>query len=344
VVIGGSAGAFDSLRSIVRGLPGNFPGSIFVVLHLFADFSSTLHLQISRWGHLPARQPIDGDPVAQGRIYIARPDHHMTLEGGRIRMMKGPRENRHRPAIDPLFRTAAREYGPRVMGVVLSGLFDDGSAGLFAVKERGGVAIVQDPEDAERGEMPRHAIEYARPQYVLKTEDIASHLVTLATSDMVETDMATKRSAKASGKGNGSESSSEPRENLKASYSEEGEGMPSVFACPECHGVLWELKDQEIIRFRCRVGHSYGPQSLTKEMSAASESALWAAMRALEEKAALQRRVADGMTSNKTSVKRLRDQSAADDGNARLIRNMIFKRDEKLEKQQETEDPAKKTA
>jgi two-component system, chemotaxis family, protein-glutamate methylesterase/glutaminase len=367
VVIGGSAGSIEALRILVHDLPADFPAAIFVAVHRSSDSPSLLDIHLSRWGSLPASQPTDGDPIGRSRIYVARPDHQMTIEGDRIRVLRGPRENRHSPAIDPLFRTAAREYGPRVIGVILSGLFDDGSAGLYAVKERGGFAIVQEPEDAIWDEMPRRAIAYAKPQSILRTEDIAPHLIELINAAQVQTDMPNKHTSKTSGKSNGSNRPTkpdekaktvqpkeekknephvlaQPEENLEASYPEESEGVPSVFACPECHGVLWELRDKELVRFRCRVGHTYGPDSLTKELSAASERALWAAMRALEEKASLQRRVADGMGGNKVSAKRLRDQSDADYANARLIRAMIFRRDEKLEAEEEAKAAGRKIA
>jgi two-component system, chemotaxis family, protein-glutamate methylesterase/glutaminase len=344
VVIGGSAGSIDALRTVLRDLPGDFSASIFVVVHLSPNFPSALDSQISHWARLPAFQPMDYDPIRRSCIYIARPDHHMTLEGRRIRVLHGPRENGHRPAIDALFRTAAREYGRRVVGVILSGLLDDGSAGLYAVKERGGIAIVQDPDDAEWQEMPHRAFEYANPQYVLQTREIAPTLVKLVNSAQGGTEMSNRRSVKKSGKGKQSVISTKPDENLRTVYSDEGVGVPSVFACPECHGVLWELKDKDLVRFRCRVGHSYGPISLTKELSAASEGALWAAMRALEEKAAMQRRVADRLGGEKASVTRLLDQSKADDVNARLIRDMIFDRDKKLETEEESKDQRRKAA
>jgi two-component system, chemotaxis family, protein-glutamate methylesterase/glutaminase len=349
VLIGGSAGSIEALRTIVKDLPENLPCSIFIAIHLSSDYPTMLDVVISRWGGLPVIQPADGDPIRPGNIYIVRPDHHMTLEDGHIRMLRGPRENRHRPAIDPLFRTAAREYGSRVIGIILSGLLDDGSAGLYAVRERGGIAVVQSPLDAIHDQMPSRAIQYAKPQYVLRTGEIAPNLMRLVNSEKVEPDMArsANKAAKGkgtNGKGNGVKPVAKPEENLTVSYPEEGEGTSSVFACPECHGVLWELKDKELVRFRCRVGHSYGADSLRKELSAASEGALWAAMRALEEKAALQRRVADGMAGNKNSGRRLRDQSEADDANARLIRAIIFRRDEKLETEEEAAVHAKKTA
>jgi two-component system, chemotaxis family, protein-glutamate methylesterase/glutaminase len=334
IVIGGSAGSVDALRAIVGGFPPDFPASVFVVIHLSADFPSHLDRLLTRWGPLPATQAVDDEPIQKAHIYVARPDHHLLVEAGKVRVLRGPRENRHRPAIDALFRTAAREFGPRVIGIVLSGIQDDGAAGLYAVKQRGGIAMVQDPEDALWGEMPNSALQYAHPQYVLRTWDIAPHIVKLVNQSLDETAMTKRKSAKSAKASlelaGRSRPGDEPEENIEAAYSDQGEGKPSVFACPECHGVLWELKEGKIVRFRCRVGHSYTTDSLAIELSQSSETALWAAMRALEEKAAMQRRVADSLNGDRPSARRLRDQSIADEANARVIRDMIFQRDARL--------------
>jgi two-component system, chemotaxis family, protein-glutamate methylesterase/glutaminase len=338
------------LKEIVNNLPGDFPAAVFVVVHLSPDFPSTLDQQISRWGQLPAVQVTDGDSIRPGHIYTAPPDYHMMIEQGRIRVLRGPRENRHRPAIDPLFRTAAREYGPRVVGIILSGMNDDGAAGLYTVKQLGGIAIVQDPGDAEWGEMPERALEYASPQYILHTRDIAPTLVKLVNSPLDEAAMAKEHSGRKSHKHTGKKSvgrngsESDADRNMEVVYSDEGVGTPSVFACPECHGVLWELKNNKLTRYRCRVGHSYTSDSLTLELSHASESALWAAVRALEEKAAMQRRVADGITGGYGVTRRLRDQAVADDANARLIRDMIFQRDAELGKEEDSRKARQKAA
>jgi len=311
---------------------------------------------LARCSAVRATSPLDGEAIRPGHIYVARPDHHLTIEDGRVRVLRGPRENRHRPAIDPLFRTAARVFGPRVIGVILSGLQDDGSAGLYAVKERGGLTVAQDPEDAIWKDMPGRAIEYAHPDYILSGRDIAPTLVQLANTQESEPAMAKRHSI--SRKSNGRNGKRKPAStaglekatvNEEVAYPGEGAGTPSVFACPECHGVLWELKDDKMVRYRCRVGHSYGTESLAKELSTASEAALWAAVRALEEKAALQRRVAEGMGVDQRMSSRLLDQGAADTANARLIRDMIFERDAELESQSErkegrTEQERKKTA
>lgn len=338
VVIGGSAGSLDPLKTILSKLPADFPGSVFISVHMTADYPSMLATVLSRSSSLPTTTPADQEQIRRGHIYVSRPDHHLTIEDGRVRVLRGPRENRHRPAIDPLLRTAAREYGPRVVGIVLSGLQDDGSAGLYAVRERNGIAIVQDPRDTVWKEMPQHAIEYAEPHYVLTADEIASTLVELVDATKSSVPMKEKNFAvrKPNGKNGGRKSRSntalqKSNVNEHVSRPEEGEGTPSVFACPECHGVLWEVKNDKITRFRCRVGHTYSPESLTTELSSASETALWAAVRALEEKAALQRRVAEGMGLNRVTSSRLLDQSDADSENARLIRSMIFRRDAQLE-------------
>jgi two-component system chemotaxis response regulator CheB len=306
VVIGGSAGSIEPLKTIVRHLPADFPASIFITIHVSADSPNMLARLLSRLCLLPVTNPVDQEKIQRGHVYVARPDHHLTIEDGMVRVLRGPRENRHRPAIDPLLRTAAREYGPRVVGVVLSGLRDDGSAGLFAIIQRSGIAIVQDPKDAAWKEMPRHAIEYAEPHYILASNQIASTLIELAGPTKTSSSMKEKNSGmrKPNGKNGGRKSApastgvlQRADVNQHTSYASEGEGTPSVFACPECHGVLWELKSGKINQFRCRVGHSYGSDSLATELSAASEAALWAAVRALEEKAAMQRRVAGGMSS-----------------------------------------------
>jgi two-component system chemotaxis response regulator CheB len=320
IVIGGSAGAIEGLQQIVGAFPPQFAASVFVVVHLPSDAHSYLPSILTRAGALTALHPSDGDPIRSGHIYVATPDHHMTLAAGKIYMRRGPRENRHRPAIDPLFRTAARSYGRDVIGVILSGNLDDGSAGLYAVRNRGGIGIVQDPEDAQAADMPQGALNYAGADYILPVAQIGPKLVELATAE--ETVAMTAKKDKDNGEAEGGR-----RERDEAAYPDEADGKPSVFACPECHGVLWEIDDGKLLRFECRVGHSYTAASLKEEMNSATEAALWAAVRALEEKAAMSRRLANTASGPKGLVERLQDQAESDAGNADIIRKMIFGRD-----------------
>ena len=180
VVVGASAGGVEALTNLVAALPADLPASLFVVLHVPATGTSTLPDILSRSGPLPASHAKDGEPIEQGRVYVAPPDHHLLLRDDHVHLARGPRENGHRPAVDPLFRSAAWEHSTRVVGVVLSGALDDGTAGLLAIKARGGVAVVQQPEDALYAGMPNNAIEHVEVDHVLPAAAIAGMLARLA--------------------------------------------------------------------------------------------------------------------------------------------------------------------
>ncbi len=172
VVVGASAGGMAALEQLVAGLPRGLPASLFVVWHLAPGVKSVLPTILTRAGPLPACNPKDGDPIEPGRIYVGPNDHHMLLENGYIRVARGPKENRFRPGIDPLFRSAAYIYGPRAIGVVLSGALDDGTAGLWAIKLRGGTAVVQDPAEAVHRSMPLSALDNVEVDYKLPVAQI----------------------------------------------------------------------------------------------------------------------------------------------------------------------------
>lgn len=317
--MGGSEGAVETLIEIASHLPPRFAVPIFVVVHLPTTADSYLPKILSRKGPIPAVNPRDGTEIAAGRIYVAPPDCHLTIESRKVRVKRGPRENRHRPAIDPLFRTAARSFGPNLIGVLLSGNLDDGSAGLLAVRRRGGTTIVEDPATALVSEMPRRAIEYAGSNYVLPASEIAAKLIQLTANGRMRKQMKAKENSASEG--------AEVWQHEHSSNSNEGNGQPSVFACPECHGVLWEAKDGTLLRYRCRVGHAYSANSLKGELDQSAERAMWAAMRALEEKAAMTRRLLASMKGPKTYLQRLQEQADADAQNAHIIRDMIFSGD-----------------
>lgn len=285
IVVGASAGGVEALSQLVAGLPPDLPAAVFVVLHISPGGTSTLPQILSRAGALEAIHPKDKEVIQRGRIYIAPPDHHLLVKPGHIHLARGPRENNHRPAIDPLFRTAARAYGSQVIGVVLSGVLDDGTAGLLAVKIRGGIAIVQDPNEALYSDMPRNAIENVEVDQILPVSEIAEVLVCLAQKPVTE-EVATVSSQMAM------ESDMAELEET-ALQSIERPGIPSGYSCPECGGVLWELNEGNLLRFRCRTGHAFSVETLLAEQSEALEESLWIALRALEESAALSQRLAE---------------------------------------------------
>ena len=303
------------MQELVSSFPPHFPAAVFIVLHISPDSPSILPQILSRAGALPAKHAEDGEPVRSGQIFVAPPDRQMTIQDGHVRVRRGPRENRHRPAVDPLFRTAARSYDSRVIGIILSGHLDDGAAGLYVVRTLGGIGIVQDPTTAGASQMPQSALQYGGADYVLRKSDIGPQVVELVTNCRRST-MNVRSSERTRPK-------DETEENLEVSRPSEGNGTPSAFSCPECGGVLWELHDGELVRFRCRVGHSYTMSVLAEEQREAAENALWAAMRSLEEKAALAIRIAESTHDLRLS-ERMREQANAHRHHAETIRNMLL--------------------
>lgn len=285
IVAGASTGGVEALTALVGGLPADLPAAIFVVLHVPPTGSSLLPKILSRVGPLPATHANDGEPIHPGRIYVAPPDYHLLLKRGYVRVVRGPRENHHRPALDPLFRTAARAYGPRVIGVVLTGALDDGTAGLFAIKQCGGIAVVQDPAEAYFPSMPESALAYVDVDYRLPLAELAPLLARLAREPVVKEGATTV--------------SREMDQEVRAAEWEiavlEGEEPPgrlSSFTCPECHGPLYELRDGRLARFRCRIGHAFTAEGVLAEQSEAVEEALSMALNTLKESALMSRRLA----------------------------------------------------
>lgn len=320
VVVGASAGGVEALSRLVAKLPGDLPATVLVVLHIPSAPSSSLPRILDRSGPLRATSAQDGEPLVPGRILVAPADHHLLVADGRVQLARGPRENGHRPAIDPLFRSAARWYGPRVIGVVLSGNLDDGSAGLLAIRGRGGVGVVQDPEDAYYASMPSNAIAVAGPDHIAPVDDLGALLERLvlerapdehlpvaeATEDLVtETRIAAL--------------------DLDALHADDRPGRPAGLSCPDCTGALWEIEDGGLHRYRCRVGHAWSPSSLLAQQDHELEGALWAALRSLEDRAALARRMAaSGRTQGRElSAVRFETQAAEDEARATLVRNLL---------------------
>ena len=282
IVVGASAGGVEALADFAGRLPADLPAAVFIVLHMPAYGHSVLPDILNRRGPLPAVHPKDGEKIRPGHIYVALPDHHPLVKGDRISLTRCPAENNHRPAIDALFRAAARAYGPRVVGVVLTGTLDDGTAGLQAIKMRGGLALVQDPAEALFAGMPRSAIENVAVDAVRPIAGLTELVVRLAGEPAAQEGLPVPFQL---------EEDVEVAEMRLDVLEGRREGKPSGFSCPECHGVLWEIPEGDLIRFRCRVGHAYSPESLFASQSEGLEEALWAALRALEESAALAERL-----------------------------------------------------
>ena len=286
IVIGASAGGIDALKILFAELPRDLAASVFAVVHTSPEAPSLLAQILNHAGPLRATSVKTTERIEAARAYVAWPDHHLIVEPGIARATKGPKENRFRPAVDPLFRSAAQTYGPRVIGVILTGALDDSSAGLWAVKHLGGTAIVQDPTDAAAPSMPRSALQRVEADYCVPLAEIARLLVHLVNEEGAD------RGATKVPKHIGIEVDIARADNpLDAGVLDLGK--PSNFACPECHGVLLELKEENRIRFRCHTGHAYSPDSLMADLNESIEDALWNAMRSVQESALLMQHLAE---------------------------------------------------
>jgi len=278
VVVGASSGGVEALRIIAASLPEHLSAPVCVVLHTSPESPAILSDLLNRVGPLRVVTASNRERLAPGTIYVAPPDSHLLVEPGTLRLTKGPKENRFRPAIDPLFRSAAQVYGPAVIGVILTGNLDDGTAGLWAIKHLGGIAVVQDPSDAMFPGMPRSALEHVDSDYVVRLTEIGPLIADLTSKPIderrvppgevpehleVEMEIAREQNALAAGL--------------------ERVTTPSTFACPECHGVLLQMKEGGRVKFRCHTGHAYSVESLLAAVNDAIEQSLWNAVRAIEE-------------------------------------------------------------
>jgi two-component system chemotaxis response regulator CheB len=319
VVIGASAGGIETLQKLLPELPADFAGTLLVVLHTTGRPGSLLPQILRRVSSLAVSHPKDRTRMERGHIYVAPPDCHLLVEDGVLRVLQGPRENLHRPAIDPLFRSAAVAAGRRVIGVILSGMLDDGTSGLMVVRAHGGAAIVQDPETALFPAMPRNALEQVPEATVLPVEAIAKELVRLVNEKLPDEE----RHAPVRGTTEEKETQFLEKQMPQIENSERP-GEPSAFACPDCGGVLWELQENGFLRFRCRVGHAFTARHLSAEQRHAIETALWSALRALEESAALYHRLAARTPNERSGIPtRFREHAENREENARVLREFL---------------------
>lgn len=289
IVIGSSAGGLKALTALVSNLPSDLEAAVFVVQHLPPDHLSYLPQILADIGSLQVARPDEDERIRKGMVYVAPPDHHLLVNRDYVRVRRGPRENRFRPSIDTLFRSAARAYGPRVVGVVLTGQLDDGTVGLQAVKSRGGVAVVQDPREAEYPSMPSSALRYAKVDRCLALAEMPSFLVSLAA-----TPAAAERSIEIPKEIEIESAIAEQQMNTEQFLENvEAIGTRTAFTCPACNGSIWQIGDEEPLRFRCHIGHAFTADSLLTEQTRNLENALWSAVRLMEEKVTFSRRMAE---------------------------------------------------
>lgn len=326
VVIGTSAGGLDALRRVLSMIPADIQAAFFIVQHVPETSTSMLPQILARACALPVAHAIDGELVTNGRVYVAPPGRHLMIHDGVVETVHGPRENRSRPAVDPLFRSAAYWYGTRVIGVILTGSLDDGTSGLMTIKRCGGIAVVQDPDDAEFSGMPSSALQYVPVDFCLPIDAIGPAIVDLITSATIDGSDPMRPSE------NGAANDVTEYEIRIDEMSMEalgGDGRPgtsSPFACPECGGVLWEMPGDELMRFRCRVGHAFTAQHLLASQTEGMEAALWSALRALEEKVSLAQRLRQRSSERGQSAAaaRFEEQEQSADTAARVIRDLLL--------------------
>jgi two-component system chemotaxis response regulator CheB len=309
--VGASAGGVQALTDLAAALPADLRAAVLVVLHISPDGSSALADILDRAGPLRATNAADGDPIEAGRIYVACPDRHLLVDGDRLRLGNGPRENGHRPAVDPLFRTLAGAFGTRAAGIVLSGSRDDGTVGLACIKGAGGAALAQDPAEATYPGMPESAIEHVDLDAVATIADLATRITEMSEHAPIPPKPPARSSAAESLAGDPSTPPPDSEE--------------TMYTCPECGGVLHRTATGEVTHFVCRVGHAYSPGSLVQEHERAVEAAMWAASRMLEDRATLLREMAERARrgDHERLIARYETRAREAEGHADVIRGII---------------------
>jgi two-component system chemotaxis response regulator CheB len=303
-VIGSSLGGVEALMRLLAELPSDFSASLFIVQHT-SPRAGNLDKVLARRARLPLHHARDGEPFERGAIYLAPPDRHLLLEPKTVRVVRGPRENCVRPAIDPLFRSAAAHYGPRVVGVVLTGLRDDGTAGLQAIHRSGGITVVQDPEDAAFPDMPRTALAQVPVDHVVPLARMPELLSRLASETAPESPSAPEDIVREARITAGYTTSDDPLDRL---------GELTTFNCPECEGPLWEIDDADRRRYRCRIGHAFSEEVVSELQTDQIERSLLVALRTLEERSRMLGRLVQrardvGGTTDGTQFERERDEA-----------------------------------
>jgi len=318
-VVGGSAGGIGALRNLLREIPEGFPASILAVLHAGADSPGLLDAILQPHSLLPVAWAAEGTIIRPGTVLLARPDMHLGVEDHRARVWWGPKENRHRPAIDVTMRSVAAVHGERAVGILLTGRLDDGTSGLIEIKRAGGTTIVQDPKEAEHPDMPQNAIRNAPVDYVLPLSGIAEALVSLASGRALPPSVMPIRSP------SNDDELEISRMNPAVQDKEDREGGPSLYTCPDCGGSLWETRDGDLLRYRCRVGHAFTQATMAAGQSDAVERALSVALRTMQEKMSLSRRLGDDARRRGLStIARIHESKTAEiEDHAGVVRELL---------------------
>ncbi|WFU82095.1 chemotaxis protein CheB [Bradyrhizobium sp. CIAT3101] len=321
LAIGTSAGGFDALRFLAREFSPDFPAAVVVTIHLSNQFRSELDAILTQAGPLPASFAADGEKLKRSHIYIAPTERHLIVENGKLRLGSGPRENNARPALDPLFRSAALCCGPRSVGAVLTGTLGDGAAGLQALKQSGGVTVVQDPSDAAFSEMPATALLRSQPDHVVSLAGMPALFEKLARQPAGETRPVASSLEYEVNVASGGRGSMNEMDRI---------GNRSVLACPDCHGIMWEINQGELVRYRCHVGHAYTAEIMSVALDENLKRAFGSALRALAERTALARKLeAQASASGQTRIAESWAAKAVEfEAEARVIHDSIRRTEE----------------
>ena len=319
VVIGASAGGVYALKELITALPADLPASIFVVLHVSANEPSYLPEILSHAGQLPALHPVDGEAIQPGHVYIAPPDHHLLVEHDRILVSKGPKENRFRPSIDALFRSAAYTYGPQVIGVVLTGMLDDGTSGMWSIKRLGGVSVIQDPQEAPYPSMPQSVAQHVAVDYNVSIAQLADLL-----GELVQQEVGNKPSLSNQEENRMEKEVQVTKEDQALERDVFSLGEVSTLTCPECHGVLVSIQEGTLTRYRCHTGHGFTAKSLLSGVTQTVEDSLWNAIRALEEIVMLLQQASTGLESASPSGETYQSQIKQAQDQLALLRSMVM--------------------
>lgn len=319
VVIGASAGGVEALQGLFRSLPPDLPAVFLVVLHIPPYTPSALSSVLSRITSMPVLSVIEDQALQAATVYVASADHHLVVVDGGLRLTRGPKECRSRPAIDVLFRSASVIHEERVIGVVLSGALDDGTAGLWAIKDRNGLAMVQQPGEAGHDSMPKSAIQHVAVDFVGTVRELANEI-----AKQVQIQIEPKKAPPAN-----------EHHVIESGISINGKGLDtgvmdigkvSNYTCPDCHGVLVQIKEGSIVRFRCHTGHAFSVKTLIADVNEAIDKGLWDTLRAVEERIMLLRHMAvlaedDG---NPDEAERYRTQASTAEGRLNPLRELVL--------------------